>query len=129
MPFLVTTRFLWFSFLFFLTLVLLTLCQDWAKGLFIAWYVYLFVVCCVFLSTINNVLFVVHYGKGMFSTLLGVCTSCVACPRVGFDWSCPSINVHPLCMWTWKCELNCWVLLNYSYHNGFESHCGGSKIH
>jgi hypothetical protein len=51
----------------------------------IAWYVYLFVVCCVFLSTINNVLFVVHYGKGMFSTLLGVCINCVACPRVGFD--------------------------------------------
>jgi NADH pyrophosphatase NudC (nudix superfamily) len=48
----------------------------------------------VFLSTINHVLFVVQCGKGMFSTLLGVCTSCVACPRVEFDQVCPSINVH-----------------------------------
>jgi hypothetical protein len=53
----------------------------------------LYVVSCVF--------FVVHRGKGICPTLLGVCNGCVVCYAIGFDVGGPFFTFG-FCSWTWN---------------------------
>jgi hypothetical protein len=46
-----------------------------------------FATSCVLLTTTGCVFFVVHRGKGICRTLLGVCNGCVVCYVIGFDAS------------------------------------------
>jgi hypothetical protein len=83
----VSTRLLCAILDFCLTLVFPPLWWDWAKALFVVGCVFLsivgwllsFATSCLLLSIVGCVLFVVHYGKGICPTLLGVCNGCVVC--------------------------------------------------